>query len=198
MWVSLWGKGISELKEFPFIFKFHIGIKTQLMKTSKAHSHGKHYCPTIISEMRYADISTRNRGWKERVPLILRGLVTDNAFLPPLHRHQELLTSCSGQYANHPFCIALSHLLILFPENVIRMHILQVCPLGEGSGYYCFHHCHPQEHYCDGALWGSEMPNNFLKLVGTATLPLTTYLSSCSWWVYICKLANLVVHKQSY
>ena len=72
MWVSLWGKGISELKEFPFIFKFCV---SQLMTTSKAHSHGKHYCPTIISETRYADILTRNRGWKERVPLILRGLV---------------------------------------------------------------------------------------------------------------------------
>ena len=74
-WVSLWGKGISELKEFPFISKFHVGIKTQLMKTSKAHLHGKHYCPTIISETWYTDISTINRGWKERVPLILRGLV---------------------------------------------------------------------------------------------------------------------------
>jgi hypothetical protein len=80
MWVSLWGKGISELKEFPFIFKFRVGIKTQLMKTSKAHSHGKHYCPTIISETRYADILTRNRGWKERVPLILRGLVIRTNF----------------------------------------------------------------------------------------------------------------------
>ena len=76
MWVSLWGKGISELKEFPFIFKFRAGSETRLMKTSKAHSHGKHYCPTIISETRYTDILTRNRGWKERVPLILRGLVT--------------------------------------------------------------------------------------------------------------------------
>ena len=76
MWVSLWGKGIWELKEFPFISKFRVSIKTQLMKTSKAHSHGKHYCPTIISETRYADILTRNWGWKERVPLILRGLVT--------------------------------------------------------------------------------------------------------------------------
>jgi hypothetical protein len=75
MWVLLWGKGISELKEFPFISKFRVGIKAQLMKTSKAHLHGKHYCPTIISETQYVDILTRNQGWKEWVPLILRGLV---------------------------------------------------------------------------------------------------------------------------
>jgi hypothetical protein len=75
MWVSLWGNGISELKKFSFISKFRVSIKTQLMKTSKAHSHSKHYCPTIISETWYADILTRNRGWKERVPLILRGLI---------------------------------------------------------------------------------------------------------------------------
>jgi len=60
---------------------------------------------------------------------------TDNTFLPPLRRPQELSPSSSGQYANHLFCIVLSHLLILYPENVIRMHIPWVCPLGGGSGY---------------------------------------------------------------
>ena len=35
MWVLLWGKGISELKEFPFISKFRVGFETQLMDTSK-------------------------------------------------------------------------------------------------------------------------------------------------------------------
>ena len=75
-WVLLYKGCFSELQKFPFISKFHVCIETQLMKTSKIHSHGKYYCPTIISEMQYADISTRNWGWKGRVPLILRGLVT--------------------------------------------------------------------------------------------------------------------------
>ena len=31
LWVLLWGKGISELRKFPFISKFRIGFETQLM-----------------------------------------------------------------------------------------------------------------------------------------------------------------------
>ena len=52
--------------------------------------------PTVISETRYTDIFDRNRGWKERVPLILRGLVTRRSLLSlnslhALRSHSELL-----------------------------------------------------------------------------------------------------------
>jgi hypothetical protein len=66
------------------------------MKTSKAHSHGKHYCPTIISETWYADILTRNWGWKEWVPLILRGLVTSQILKEAQHHAWQELATWTG------------------------------------------------------------------------------------------------------
>jgi hypothetical protein len=68
LWVLLWGKGISEVQEFPFISKICVGFETQLIETTK-------YIPTVISETQYADKTNRIQGWKGRVPLILRGLV---------------------------------------------------------------------------------------------------------------------------
>ena len=40
----LWGKGISELQEFPFISKFRIGFETQLIETTKC-------IPMVYDEM---------------------------------------------------------------------------------------------------------------------------------------------------
>ena len=69
LWVLLWGKGISEVREFPFISKIRVGFETQLIETTKC-------IPTVINESGSTDIFIMIRGRKERVPLILRGLVT--------------------------------------------------------------------------------------------------------------------------
>jgi hypothetical protein len=49
LWVLLWGKGISEVQEFPFISKIRVGFETQLIDTTK-------YIPTVIKEKVGADI----------------------------------------------------------------------------------------------------------------------------------------------
>jgi hypothetical protein len=57
LWVLLWGKGISEVQEFPFISKIRVSFETQLIETTK-------YIPTVISETRYADKTNRIQGEK--------------------------------------------------------------------------------------------------------------------------------------
>ena len=48
LWALLWGKGISELWEFPFLSKICVGFGTQLIETTK-------FIPTVINEKWYTD-----------------------------------------------------------------------------------------------------------------------------------------------
>ena len=50
LWALLWGKGISELQEFPFISKICIGFGTQLIDITK-------FIPMVINEKLYTDKS---------------------------------------------------------------------------------------------------------------------------------------------